>query len=168
MVGKGVASLAVLHAAALEGPAAICACRFPASYEEIVAAGHYRQPASLFVPGALTVYDVPDLVSLSGSKAFLANAQGPRRVALPRELAEERYPGAECDVFGTEEEFDGRCASWLARALSPPEERSTLDGRPAAVVPRLARAPRFGKSLDLQAWKGAKPLPLGFLDGGGG
>ena len=43
-----------------------------------------------------------------------------------------------------------------------------LDGRPAAVVSRLARAPRFGKALDLQSWKGARPLTLGFLDGGGG
>ncbi|NPV06891.1 MAG: xylan esterase [Anaerolineae bacterium] len=91
-LARGTLCPALLHAAAFDdGIAAVTLVEPLASYCSVVASRFYAADPSTFVPGALTAYDLPDLMaSLAPRPLTLVNAMDQNGVRLSREaLAEE-------------------------------------------------------------------------------
>jgi dienelactone hydrolase len=94
LVGSGSAGPVVLHAAALEPRTVAVALRdMPASWAEVVRAPVTRDQLANVVPGALTVYDLPDLAAVLAPRSNLqiAAATDPAGRPLTQERIETIY-----------------------------------------------------------------------------
>jgi len=75
VIGRGIAGIVALHAAALDSRIqSVCAYESLASYRSIVEADRYSLPPSAFLPGVLLRYDLPDLAgALAPADTLLVN-----------------------------------------------------------------------------------------------
>jgi cephalosporin-C deacetylase-like acetyl esterase len=100
MVGEGRAAIAALMASVIDDRVkSVLFDRLLASYECLIESSEYTVPLSWFLYGALTRFDLSDLVgALSPRSCWLLNATGPTELPLPESEVKKWY-GSAYDVY---------------------------------------------------------------------